>query len=506
MSLRAPRRIATCLAVPTALAAAVILVPPTAQGAPAKHEEKYKGSALAVSAKVGLAGQTLLDEILPSLVTFPEGGVDTLLEVPVEGVVDLKVVNASSGLEDDTLVSNASVAALDVAAGLVTADVLTADCTAKDLNVEGDSLVAGLALAGMKIPVDAGPNFEVEIPDALSALIKGGITIDEQTESEDGELRVRALHINLVVAPDAIPAALASVSEAVRAAAETIKGAVEAATGMSLEELLGQTEAEPDAKPEAGKAERATAPKVGAQAAERQQLRADAAAPQAPAAATATEESTTATETSDAAAPAASSGKSDDAAIDREAAAAQDDAQSDTEATDENTGKALDARAEQAAAEADAAQPDTTQADTTQADAAAQAQATRAEATDAALAAEQAKAAEQAQQREAAREASTSKNKADGAALAAPDRAAAPAIDDSIVGALGIDVVISQVTCKGAEAPVVVAEEPKEKPELPKAGGNGVLSRDLAVAGLGLLAVGSAAVFVTRRRGLHVRP
>lgn len=495
MSVRAPRRIAALIAAPTALAAGIVLASP-AQGAGTASEPTYKGSALALRAQLGLAGNSVLDEILPQLVTFPAGGKQTLLELPedLKDVVGLKVLSVLSGVKDGTLASNAHTTGLDVLGGLVTARVINADCTADGAKIAGDSQIADLTLAGTKVPVDAGPNLKIEIPDAFSAFLTGGITIDEQTTLSDGGLRVRALHVNLVVAPAALEDALDAVSATVRAAAEHVKVALEAATGKSLESLLG-LEAKPAAQKAQKSAEKAAQKSHGANSADRAQLRAEAAAPQAPAAPAAPAE---------AVAPAADTQtlKTDDADLDRSAAAAEDAAASDQAATAESTDQAANAqRAEQAEKGARAEQSGTA-GTSDAADAEQSAQQERAAATDAAIAEQQAAAAQAAQQREVARAAATSSNKSDGADLSVPERAAAPAADSDVLGALGVDVVISEVSCAGKPGIAGVDSEPND---LPGTGGNGSASRDIALTGLGLLAAGSAAVLVTlrRRRAIH---
>ncbi len=75
-------------------------------------------------------------------------------------------------------------------------------------------------------------------------------------------------------------------------------------------------------------------------------------------------------------------------------------------------------------------------------------------------------------------------------------QAAIPAAD-SIAGALGVDIIVSQVTCEGE--PGVASVD-----ELPGTGGNGDAVRNVAATGLGLLLIGGTAVYVTRRRGRHL--
>src|SRR4051812_38629882 len=166
MSLRAPRRLAALIAAPTLVAAGAMIAAPIAGAADsAKSDPTYKGSALALSAKVQLAGSTLLDEVLPELVTYPPGSKKTLLELPDElsQLVTLKVLNASSEVSNGVLNSNAHTAGLGVLGDVVTAKVLNADCSANQGDVTGDSQVAGLTLAGTKVPVDPGPNLKIEI-------------------------------------------------------------------------------------------------------------------------------------------------------------------------------------------------------------------------------------------------------------------------------------------------------------------------------------------------------
>ncbi len=80
--------------------------------------------------KVGLAGSSVLDEILPELVTYPPGAKKTLIELPEElaELVSLKVLNASSEVSDGKLASNAHTTGLSVLGEVITAKVLNADC------------------------------------------------------------------------------------------------------------------------------------------------------------------------------------------------------------------------------------------------------------------------------------------------------------------------------------------------------------------------------------------
>ena len=98
MSLRAPRRLVAAAAVPALMAGVAVAAP--ANAAPAADEPKYKGSAFALQARVALGGETLLDVMLPDIVTFPSGGDKNLISLPAElkDVATLKVLNASAGV------------------------------------------------------------------------------------------------------------------------------------------------------------------------------------------------------------------------------------------------------------------------------------------------------------------------------------------------------------------------------------------------------------------------
>jgi hypothetical protein len=65
-------------------------------------------------------------------------------------------------------------------------------------------------------------------------------------------------------------------------------------------------------------------------------------------------------------------------------------------------------------------------------------------------------------------------------------------------GLLHMDVVVSQVNCAGAQ--FVEAAAPVKPAVLPHTGANGHATRDLGVAGLGLIVAGSTAIGVARRR------
>lgn len=483
MTLRAPRRLAALIAAPALVATGVALGAPIADAADSKSEPTYKGSALALSAKVNIAGTSVLDNVLPELVTYPPGSKKSLIELPEElsQLVGLKVLNASSEVSNGVLNSNAHTAGLGVLGEVVTARVINADCSANQGDVTGDSQVAGLTLAGTKIPVDPGPNLKIEIPDALAAFVKGSIVIDEQVPTADGGVQIRALHINLVVAPTALDDALNSVIKTVREAAESVKVALEQVTGESLETLIGKAAPAKAPKPAKIKASH------GAQSAEAAEIRTEAAAPQAPAAPAAPAE---ATETQ----------KTDDANLDSETAseaaeaaeAEQADAQAPEQSDSATVADAPQQTAEQAAAEsAEAARAERSEKGAKQ-----NAAPTAPDSTDpAAPAPAEAVPAAPAAPADTAPKTAQGKGKSDASQLPAVDKV--QTLADSIAGAIGVDIVVSQVTCDGKPGVASVNE-------LPGTGGNGHAARNVAATGLGLLMVGGAAVYVTRRRGRHV--
>lgn len=525
MSLRAPRRFVAAAAVPALLAGVAVAAP--ANAAPAADEPKYKGAAFALQARVALGGETLLDLMLPDVVTFPTGGDKNLLGLPGElkDVATLKVLNASAGIKDQKFAANASTAGLNLLGNLVGAAVLNSDCTADRLKLAGDSQVVGLELLGTKIPVDPGPNFRIDIPKELEALLKGSIVIDEQNKLDGGGIQVRALHINLVIAPDALGAALKSALASVRQVAQQLTATVEAATGQTLDELLTKTTK--TVAPQGGaQADRSVRSKTVATKtakvakADKAEVTASSRKAAAPKAATSTEEASVAGEHARTETAAENTGvsKADEAAVARQSAADQAAAErqlSDRAERGAKPAEAQSATSEQQAAEAAAAaraegstaqgRTDTVQAPATQADAT---QAERADHADQAIAAEQATRTEQkavaAQTAENDRAQRTAANKGDGAVLRATERTearvAAPAADDDddIDGLVGVDVIVSETNCVGAR--FAKAQPPKRV--LPKTGG-GDMAQDMAVTGLGLLLAGSAAAFVTRRRRNH---
>jgi hypothetical protein len=505
------------IAAPALLAAGVVTAAPVAAAAKDPDVPKYKGHAIALRVQLGLGGQTLLDTVLPDPIAFPTGGGKNLLELPKElsQVATLRVLNESAGIgRNNVFAANAHTAGLSVLGDLVGALVLNADCSADRRDVRGDSQVAGLTLLGTKVPVDPGPNFKVEIPDALKALLSGGIYIDEQKDLPDGGKQIRALHVHLVVAPSALQTLLNSAIAEVRAVAEQLTTTVEHLTGESLNTLVGQTHGEGEGTHGALAQQRVrTAAKAQHAAKSTSHAKVSApvreaapAAPVAPAApeAPAAEQSASTAQTS--------ATKADGASIDRHAAT-ESAQQADAAAAQD---KAMSERAERGAKTAQQAQG-TQQSAATQQQATAENQQTAAESTATAQRAQrtegivaanrqaqQAEAAKAAATREEARARTTAHNKHDGADLSVSDRAAAPAdkqfapADDDIAGLLGVDVVVSQVDCTGAE---LLARA--HKPKLPKTGGDSTVSRDLAASGLALLMVGSGAVYITRRRGRH---
>lgn len=551
MSIRAPRRFATFIALPTAVAAGVAFGAPAFFGSPALagHEEKYKGSAQALQVRLGLLNNELLNLDLPmGQVLFPDGGDATLLELPenLASTVKLKVLSEETGLNDEkVLVSTAETANLGVLQDLVAAEVIKAQCTAKDLDVEGDSSVAGLTIAGTKVPVDPGPNFKIEIPEALeTAGLSGGVFIDEQIDLEGGGKQINAIRIALKLDPAGVSEALKAVSATVRAAAQQLEGAIEQMTGKSLEDLLiAQKDGEgsllderagaaQDQKESRGAAsERVQRPAAGAEIAA---STAETGGSQAPAAAEETAVADQAQATDEAALDQQSSAKEDGAAVDHQATEQQaQDASAEAGQVEVTDGQAESADVAQSRVErdakaagsetraAEAAQNETTATDSAAAgtDAAAAERAERAAATDRAIEAQQAKNAEATakagQAREADRAANTGSDKADGARLSSEDRASAPtkpAVEAEALGLVGLEVIVSQVECTGAKAPAPkpeVKEKPKPEPkELPETGGDSDMARNLTATGLALLTAGSAAVFVSRRRrsgGLHAK-
>ncbi|WP_028984908.1 choice-of-anchor P family protein [Sporichthya polymorpha] len=504
MTLRAPRRIAALLAAPAFVAAGVAAAAPGADAA-ATTEPTYQGSALAVSAKVGIAGSTILDEVLPGLITYPPGATQSLLELPAElsQLVTLKVLNASSEVQDGKLVSNVSTANLGVLGDVIGAKVINADCLSDAGQNTGDSQIAGLTIAGTKVPVDPGPNVRIELPDALAAFVQGSIVIDEQVKTDDGGLQVTALHINLVVAPTALDDALNSVIASVREAAQSVKVVLEEVTGKTLDQLIGNVDKSTGDK--TGDQKAAKTPKKGAQDADRAEVRASAAAPAAPQAATETEAGTEAAAPAAEAEQAAPVQKTDDAEVDaaeetavaEEATEAEDTtatedvtATEDATVTEDTDAAAAAERAERSEKGAKAAKPaEETSTDPAVAPAPAEAAPVAAPAPAAPADVKPTDSKSEAKGEKAGQKA--------GSDLAALDtvRKAVPSAAD-IAGAVGVDIVVSQVTCAGKPG-----KEVAKVNQLPGTGGNGDATRDVAIAGLGLLAAGGAAVYVTRRRG-----
>jgi LPXTG-motif cell wall-anchored protein len=553
MTMSAPRRLAVAVSVPVVLASGLAVALPAEAATPGYH-----GSSFAIKVQVGLAGTTLLDQILPDAITFPSGGDTALLELPSElsEVATLKVLNAASAVtKDHILASNARTAQLSVLNNLVTASVLNSDCTAANLKLAGDSQVTGLAIAGTRIPIDPGPNFKVEIPTALAPFLSGGIYIDEQDTLPTGDLRIRALHVRLVVDPLGLQSALKAVTDGVRKVAEEVTGAVERATGKTLEALEAQARTARAAVAPAASTATATAttpkattvdPRAGshqndarqssardaqvrsaveqkaaherlvaqrdaeAAAAEQQaveaQGRADAAADAAAKANAAAEQP--GAEASQESAPeqsTAAAKKSDRAAVPGRDAAGSDAAggttvsqaggRSSTESWQQRAGRLRPEQAQEAAASA--------QADATEARKAADGAHARAEAARAGKAG-----GETAPAASGTRVATKSDRAAAApAAATGPAQASVPAAEADNLGTVGVDVIVSQVTCKGFQAVKAVMKPAKPtdassiaKPDLPKTGGNGNATVAVGATGLGLLLAGSGAVFAVRRR------
>lgn len=527
MSLRAPRRLVAAAAVPALLAGVAIAAP--ANAAPAAEEPKYKGAAFALQTKLGIGGENLLDLQLPDAVVFPAGGAKNLLGLPPElaDLATLKVLNASAGLTELKFAANSSTTGLSILQGLIGAKVLNADCLADRLDVSGESLIAGLELAGTKIPIDTdSPNVKIELPKELSALLSGVITIDEQNLLPGGGMQIRALHVELVIAPEALGAALKAVNETVRAVAKQLVAVVEEATGQSLSSLLAQTNgAAPHggAQADRGIRSQAVATKAAKAQKSEQAAKAEKAAIARKAAketsareASVAQQETTSTVAAGQAGTAeqASVSKADEASVARQSAAEQASTDAAMARRAERGAKPAEAsaateqqQADDAAAAARAengtAQGQAEQARVEQAPAAPSAD-ERAARTDRALAAERTAKAEQkaaaAKQAEEVRAERTASVKSDGADLRTADRttarAAAPKAKDAVTGLIDLEVIVSEVNCTGAK----LAAPPKR--ELPNTGGAD-LAGDMAVTGLGLLLAGSTVAFATRRRREH---
>jgi hypothetical protein len=562
MSLRVPRRVAATIAASALISGGVLVGAPTARAD--SDGPGYRGSAVALRVAVGLGGTTILDSVLPGGLKFPTGGSDDLIALPpeVSKVVTLKVLHEFSGLtEQGTLASGAAAAGLSLLGDLLGATLLTADCTAVGQRVGGASLVAGLSLAGTKIPVDPGPDVRIEIPEALRTLIEGGIYLNEQSHTPDGALQIRALHVHLVIAPAALATALRSTIEHVRAVALQVTQAVERMTGKTLDQLLAPTRVSPSgrrgalaergartggaaagvAKPPApvhpidvraapvarnGVVDRAAAEPGSADAAP-----AAGAAPAAPVtpAVAAAPVAPAAPEAPAQQAGAAGTRKADGASIPRQPASAAEPVE----------GATATARAERGEKGAPPpAAPQATIASTATPapkDIAAPQQAAPGSPATGQVPAQAPPAVEAfpapqpvqnsgspgasygnppaatagppraALARESARAGTHVRSKVDGAELSVADRAAAPTATvaaGGLNGLLGVDVVVSQVTCKGGE--VLQAVTNQHTPvELPRTGGDRHLAKDLGVTGLGLFALGSAVVVIVRRRGLR---
>lgn len=508
MSLRAPRRLVAAAAVPALLAGVAIAAP--AAAAPAK-EPDYKGGAIALQTTLSLAGTTLLDLQLPEIVSFPAGGDKNLLELPAElsDLATLEVLNASAGIKDLKFAANARTARLSVLSDVIGADLINANCVADKLDVSGTSAVRGLTLVGQKVDLDGlVPGKRIEIPQELAALVTGAITLDERNKLDDGGVQVRALRIQLTIAPAALDAALKSVSETVRAVAKQVVTAVESATGQSIDTLLGEVKGATAAADKG-----ATATKAEAKA-ERAEVRKGASSMDVRAASVAQEQSDTAQKQAvaeqttaeqaaaeQATAEQAGTVKADEAEVAR--AGAEEQAASEAQlARRAERGAKGSTPAAAPASETDAAAAERAEAATTQGEVV---PAQTAPAAPAPVAEEQAAATAPASSaEEPAAEAAKKSEPAAKAKKAAPSgkadlakvSSALPKAAGDVTGLLNLDVIVSEVNCVGAK---LTAAKAPATPSLPKTGGVG-MADDIAVAGLGLLFAGSAAAFITRRR------
>lgn len=581
MSVRA-RRAAAVVALPTVImtgvgVAAAAAGPTESSPRPAAAVPAYAGSAYGLKAQIGLAGSKLIDQILPAVVTFPSGGDESLLELPSElsEAATVKVLNASSMVKDGVLRSNAKTAGLTVVRTLVTASVLNADCTAEGEKVSGDAQVADLAIAGIKVPVDPGPNFKIAIPDALGFL-SGGIIVDRQDVLKSGALRVRALDVRLVADLAGLNKALESLVAEVRAAAQKVAAAIEEATGQTIEVLAARQRLVRSALPAlpGGASDGAGTHRAGA-ASERSAVRAEYAAKQARGSAerdaallereARAKEAAYAAAQRRAAEARAEAAGADSARLDSAHEGAGAGAQADTSRTTgkadrADVGREIDADAargtspgqapgadapqggtakvdgaEAQAAEAratspDPATPDPATTDPATTDPATTDPATKDPATPDGAESDPTRAAEQAEAEADAKQAgvvAADARKAADAARVRADAARAPSAksaaaqkgipaapiadpdEEENLGLVGVNVIVSQVICKGAKVlhvrtvPEAPAPPAVEKEALPRTGGNGTGSAGLGAIGFGLLAVGSAAVYVTRRRARH---
>jgi len=339
-----------------------------------------------------------------------------------------------------------------------------------------------------------------------------------------------------------LASALRSTLPQVRALAERVTGAVETVTGQTLEQLLGKqqesTGGRHGALADGDVRGQASAPKAGHTQVTHAAGAAAVARPAVPAATATGSDTAAAAAGSSAAAPAGQSAtantstaerKADDAAVARQA--------QDTDARGTADEQALDRRAERGAKSADPAPPPAAPEDSTASGAAVQQSPDPAPASPqqsdevAAGPASQPVVTEQSPgarygsgpATEPAQPDSADVSRGDAAALSHPTaRAAAARAGDKSDGSdlslrqravapltavpvatagkglLNLDVVVSQVNCAGART--VEAAAPVKAAVLPHTGANGHATRDLGVAGLGLILGGSTVIGRLRRR------
>lgn len=152
------------------------------------------GSAYVAKVAVTLLGSPAVD-VGPLAPTNTAGPTHAeLASLDAAGLVTAGLVSSDSVLNEETgeVHTEANLADVGLALGGLTGSIeaITATCDATQAGITGATTLAGVAIAGVNVPVDPAPNTTVN-------LLLAKIVFNEQVMNPDGSLTVNAVHITL---------------------------------------------------------------------------------------------------------------------------------------------------------------------------------------------------------------------------------------------------------------------------------------------------------------------
>ncbi|OLR89466.1 choice-of-anchor P family protein [Actinokineospora bangkokensis] len=177
-----------------ALTAAVLMA-----GAAPASAAPGDGSAYVAAGTVTLLGVPAVT-IPPQAATSTDGpNTAQLAGLGFPGVLNAGLVSSASTRDDSTGVvhSEATLAGVGLTLGnLGTIQAIDVVCDATQAGITGGTTLAGVAIAGVNVPVNPAPNTVIAVPPGPLALVS--LTFNEQIANPDGSLTTNGLHVRLL--------------------------------------------------------------------------------------------------------------------------------------------------------------------------------------------------------------------------------------------------------------------------------------------------------------------